>query len=401
MKKILVYICAICILALSSIAFVGCNNQDTTTPSTTTTYAITYNANGGTGTMEAEEAEGNFTLPINSFTAPAGKEFKCWLVGTQEKSSGARILVSADTEVKAVWRDIPPVTPLMLKVTYTQNVLDLGDTVDHTAVSIKCVYSDGTVENVNINDVTFWMETYEITDYIDNPIPYEGIYDITAKYKGLEATFRIACLADRDGNIVSLSEDNVNNINTITINFDKMLTEEDLYSIFSPSIENVGIRMDDDSLRLAYDEYGLVKGARITGTGAWIRFRQPNFKTNKYAIELTVDTSQMTDGEIIRFHGDEAVAWAGDFATIQKSNALQVVRYEFEANDLNRIVIKVYVNNELVTTETSTATVEDFLNGINNQCEGICWSVYDFGENHYSYSGNAIITSMFLQEIEK
>lgn len=48
------------------------------------TYIITYDANGGSGTMEKGTAtEGvAFTLPENGFSAPEGKQFKEWAVGS-------------------------------------------------------------------------------------------------------------------------------------------------------------------------------------------------------------------------------------------------------------------------------------------------------------------------------
>ena len=50
---------------------------------------------------------GTYTLPENGFTAPEGKQFKCWSVGGTEKAVGDKISVTADTTVKAVWENIP------------------------------------------------------------------------------------------------------------------------------------------------------------------------------------------------------------------------------------------------------------------------------------------------------
>ncbi|MBQ9280178.1 MAG: InlB B-repeat-containing protein, partial [Clostridia bacterium] len=75
------------------------------------TYTVTFDANGGTGTMaDVTEVSGTYTLPSNGFTAPEGKQFKCWSVDGEEKAEGAEIIVTADTEVQAVWEDIPVVT---------------------------------------------------------------------------------------------------------------------------------------------------------------------------------------------------------------------------------------------------------------------------------------------------
>ena len=76
-----------------------------------TGYTITFDANGGTGTMTNETGvSGEYTLPANGFTAPAGKQFKAWSVGGVEKAAGDKITVTANTTVTAVWENIPVVT---------------------------------------------------------------------------------------------------------------------------------------------------------------------------------------------------------------------------------------------------------------------------------------------------
>ena len=76
-----------------------------------TTYTVSFNANGGTGTMaDVTDISGEYTLPENGFTAPAGKQFKAWSVGGVEKAVGDKITVTANTTVTAVWEDIPVVT---------------------------------------------------------------------------------------------------------------------------------------------------------------------------------------------------------------------------------------------------------------------------------------------------
>ena len=75
------------------------------------TYTVSFDANGGTGTMaDVTGVSGEYTLPANGFTAPADKQFKCWSVGGSEKAVGDKITVTANTTVTAVWEDIPVVT---------------------------------------------------------------------------------------------------------------------------------------------------------------------------------------------------------------------------------------------------------------------------------------------------
>lgn len=71
------------------------------------TYAVSFGANGGTGTMAAATAAGEYTLPQNGFTAPAGKRFKAWSVNGTEKAAGSKITVSGNLTVTAIWEDVP------------------------------------------------------------------------------------------------------------------------------------------------------------------------------------------------------------------------------------------------------------------------------------------------------
>ncbi|MBQ3120099.1 MAG: InlB B-repeat-containing protein, partial [Peptococcaceae bacterium] len=72
------------------------------------TYTVTFNANGGTGSMaDATGVSGDYVLPVCGFTAPNGKQFKAWNVGGVEKAAGAIITVNANTTVTAVWENIP------------------------------------------------------------------------------------------------------------------------------------------------------------------------------------------------------------------------------------------------------------------------------------------------------
>ena len=77
-----------------------------TTISFTIKAKITFSANGGSGTMSAKYATLNssYTLPSCTFTAPSGKEFNGWLVGSTTYAAGASITISANTTVTAQWK---------------------------------------------------------------------------------------------------------------------------------------------------------------------------------------------------------------------------------------------------------------------------------------------------------
>ena len=72
-------------------------------------YLVSFNANGGTGTMQPVEqsADSQYTLPDCGFSAPDGKTFKAWSVNDVEKNVGDKITIEANTIIKAVWEEIP------------------------------------------------------------------------------------------------------------------------------------------------------------------------------------------------------------------------------------------------------------------------------------------------------
>ena len=81
----------------------------------TTMFAISFNANNGTGSMNPLQVEEGtqYALPANGFTAPSGKEFAGWKVNGQGDllQPGASITISADVELVAEWKDTTPVDP--------------------------------------------------------------------------------------------------------------------------------------------------------------------------------------------------------------------------------------------------------------------------------------------------
>lgn len=80
--------------------------------SAVTTYIVSFNANGGSGSMDAVTGvSGSYTLPANGFTAPYGKQFKGWAVSAGGTViTNTSITVTENTTLYAVWEDIPVTT---------------------------------------------------------------------------------------------------------------------------------------------------------------------------------------------------------------------------------------------------------------------------------------------------
>ena len=77
------------------------------------TYTVSFNANGGTGTMsDVSDVTGSYTLPANGFTAPNGKTFSGWKAGNAGDliAAGASYNVSADVTFYAQWVNAYTVT---------------------------------------------------------------------------------------------------------------------------------------------------------------------------------------------------------------------------------------------------------------------------------------------------
>ena len=69
---------------------------------------ITFNGNGGSGSMEPETVEEgtSYLLPECAFTAPEGKEFDAWKIDGARYDVGDPYLINANTTATALWKDI-------------------------------------------------------------------------------------------------------------------------------------------------------------------------------------------------------------------------------------------------------------------------------------------------------
>ena len=83
------------------------------------TYTVSFDANGGTGTMANVTTASPYTLPACGFTAPEGKEFDYWAVDGDESmyAPGNSYTLTGNTTFIAQWKDLPVVnyTDMMLK----------------------------------------------------------------------------------------------------------------------------------------------------------------------------------------------------------------------------------------------------------------------------------------------
>jgi len=98
-------VCSLCLSVIAADTQSGSMLLTTDVPAT-----VTFDANGGSGTMEAVSVTvgTEYTLPRCSFTAPGGKAFQCWKIGDETYVPGRKIMVSSHVTVQAVWRNSSP-----------------------------------------------------------------------------------------------------------------------------------------------------------------------------------------------------------------------------------------------------------------------------------------------------
>ncbi|KGF07132.1 hypothetical protein HMPREF1634_05835, partial [Tissierellia bacterium S7-1-4] len=75
---------------------------------TSETYTVTFDENGGSGSMADVKVNKNseYNLPTCTFTPPTGKKFDIWEVNGTKYYEGAGIRVNSNITVKAIWKII-------------------------------------------------------------------------------------------------------------------------------------------------------------------------------------------------------------------------------------------------------------------------------------------------------
>ena len=152
-----------------------------------TTYTVSFNANGGTGTMaNVTGVTGSYTLPACTFTAPSDKQFKGWATSASGAViTGTSITVSADTTLYAIWEPIPATTYSLttqvngghgtisasktgLTAGSTETITftpDAGYEIDTVTVNGTATSVSGNTLNVTMNENKTVVVTYKAIEY--------------------------------------------------------------------------------------------------------------------------------------------------------------------------------------------------------------------------------------------
>ena len=115
------------------------------------TYTVSFDANGGTGTMAEVTgvSAGAYTLPANGFTAPDGKRFVGWATsaGGTATAAGEAITISDNVTLYAIWEEIPTSHPAKptLGITGTYTYSGSAQTVTVTGFDSTTMLISGNV----------------------------------------------------------------------------------------------------------------------------------------------------------------------------------------------------------------------------------------------------------------
>jgi uncharacterized repeat protein (TIGR02543 family) len=114
----------------------------------TVSVTITFNANGGSGSMGPYSVPRNssYTLPSNSFTPPSGKRFSYWDIDGTRYNVGSTVVVDSDLTVKAMWYTPSPPGPEPSYYNYTLRFDANGgegapDTIMETSSSLSYTFT--------------------------------------------------------------------------------------------------------------------------------------------------------------------------------------------------------------------------------------------------------------------
>lgn len=147
--------------------------------------SVSFNANGGTGTMSSMQVEKGhqITLPACTFVAPAGKEFKGWNVKRDLYQPGDNVIITSDTEIFAEWKLVQ-----VIEETYTVSFSANGGT--GTMSEVTDVVGNYTLPNCSFvapegQEFAGWLVGNQLYQPGQN-INVNGNVTVVAQWKDIE-----------------------------------------------------------------------------------------------------------------------------------------------------------------------------------------------------------------------
>lgn len=234
-----------------------------------TTYTVSFNANGGTGTMaDVTVISGSYTLPVCTFTAPKGQQFKGWATSASgEVISGTSINVTANTTLYAIWSDD------LIGNAVLKSVKQANDRFDAMKKAVVDAVDQVNKDNKYLTDA----QLQQVKDVVKSMVKVE---DVKANFTSgdnkteREVTWNVA-LEVKDGQVVSAIEQANKIANAIITGTTSKPTPDDIDG-FLTSVKNAvesetGIVLTNKSLSEIKTQ--VVDLLKKEGKSLWANFR--------------------------------------------------------------------------------------------------------------------------------
>lgn len=241
-----------------------------------TTYTVSFDANGGTGTMpNVTVISGNYTLPANGFTAPSGKQFKGWATSANgEVITGTSINVTANITLFAIWEENAPVVVSddLIGNAVLKSVKQVNDRFSDMKSAVVSAVDQVNKDNKYLTDT----QLQQVKNIVNDMVKVE---DVKANFTSgdnkteREVTWNVA-LEVKDGQVVSAIEQANKLANAIITGTTSKPTPDDIDG-FLTSVKNAvesetGIVLTNKSLSEIKAQ--VVDKLKTEGKSLWANF---------------------------------------------------------------------------------------------------------------------------------
>ena len=273
-----------------------------------TTYTVSFDANGGTGTMAAVTGiSGSYTLPACTFTAPEGQQFKGWATSPSgEVITGTSINVTANTTLYAIWSGD------LIGNAVRKSVTQVNDRFSDMKDAVVSAVDQVNKDNKYLTDA----QLQQVKDVVKSMVKVEDVKleipsdDMAPR----QVTWNVA-LNVKEGQVVSVIEQANKIANAIITGSTSKPTPDDIGN-FLTSVKNAvesetGIKLTDKSLQEIKAQ--VVDKLKNEGKSLWANFHDG--EGNYVCGDVKVD-----------FNGTTAIIKVGGGNTTLEGSKSQIVK---------------------------------------------------------------------------
>ena len=252
-------------------------------------YTVTFDANGGEGTMEGKtDFYGPYNLPECGFTAPDGKQFKGWMVNGDGviRKPNDKINITLNANVAPIWENIPKDVNTIYSVTMSIPEPVAGETINTGIIQREEKYNVSilwsTVKDKDISALpnthkfeagkTYYADFYlvsedpyvyaESTSIFINDKKYTAVWTLNENYKKYITVYDVPfavsnnSITAKPGAEVSIDEDK----KTASL-FKANLNPDDILGLFE----------NEEKLRLLAKDGTPIADSALVSTGSKIQ----------------------------------------------------------------------------------------------------------------------------------